>query len=102
MKIKLKYAIVQIYIFSPNCNLYNHIFLFLQTYWLSFSKLNYQLASGLYLGHKTLQIFACGGHVAGYGFAGDAIDRVYQLIKLSVVVDIFSCSRPILTLKTIV
>ena len=38
------------------------------------------MASGLYLEYKTLKIFACGGLVPGYGFAGDAIDRVNQLI----------------------
>ena len=42
------------------------------------------MASELYQGYKTLKIFAC-------GFAGDAIDRVNQLI--SEVIDIFSCSR---------
>ena len=47
------------------------------------------MASGLYLGYKTFKIFACGGRVPGYGFAGDAIDRVNQLIPE--VVTIFSC-----------
>ena len=47
-------------------------------------------------------MFACGGRVLipCYGFAGDAIDRVNQLIPEVVV--IFSCSRPLLTLKTTV
>ena len=45
-------------------------------------------------------MLACGGRVLGYGFAGDAIDCVNQLI--SEVVDIFFCSRPVLTLKTTV
>ena len=51
------------------------------------------MTSGLYLGYKTFEVFACGGRVIGYGFAGDAIDSVNQLI--SKVVDIFSCSWPV-------
>ena len=39
------------------------------------------MASGLYIGYITLKIFACGGHVLGYGFAGDPIDLVKQLIS---------------------
>ena len=31
MKSKLKYAIVQIHILSPNCNLYDHHFLFFRS-----------------------------------------------------------------------
>ena len=54
------------------------------------------MTSGLYLGYRTL-----GGRVLGYGLAGDALDRVNQLI--SEVVDIiFSCSMPALTLKATV
>ena len=58
------------------------------------------MASGFYLGYKTFKIFACSGRVLDYGFAGDAIDRVKQLI--SEVVDMFFCSRPVFTLKTTV
>ena len=47
-----------------------------------------------------IQIIAYGGRVPGYGFAGDTIDRVYQL--MSKVVGILSCGRPVLTLKTTV
>ena len=39
------------------------------------------MASGLYLGYKTFKMFNCGGHVPDYGFAGDAINRVNQLIS---------------------
>ena len=59
MKNKFKYAIVQIS--SPNCRQ------FLQTFWLSFSKFNYQMASGLYLGYKTLKFLPAAG-------TGDAIE----------------------------
>ena len=65
-------------------------FLFLLSFWLSFSKFNYQMASGLYLGYKTFQIFACGGLIPGYGFAGDAIDCVNELIPK--LVNTISCS----------
>ena len=56
------------------------------------------MASGLYLGYKTFEIFACGGRVPGYGFAGDAIDRVNQMIPK--VVNTISCRLSVLTLKT--
>ena len=58
------------------------------------------MASGLYLKYKALKIFACGGRVPGCSFAGNAIDRVNQFI--SEIVDIFSCSRPVLTFRTTV
>ena len=65
---------MQIHVLSPKCNAYNQIiFCFFRLSGFYFPN---SMVSGLYLGYKTLKIFACGGRVPGYGFAGDAIDRV--------------------------